>query len=166
MENSQHGEGSRPCRWRVPVFPEMNVYHKPSLEESPTLWMLSKAKHIRVLEARGTSDVYIPSVKPRPGGEGRMVLRTQVGVLSGKDQASAAAPLSGGGRIALCLQGQWVWAEAPLLWKSHLKKKSVLKKVTDQQLFYYKRFLSNHDISYLPWLLRAPILQINDTMQV
>lgn len=100
-----------------------NVYHKPSLEESPPLWMLSKAKHIRVLEARGTSDVYIPSVKPRPGGEGRVVLRTQVGVLSGKDQASAAAPLSGGGRIALCLQGQWVWAEAPLLWKSHLKKK-------------------------------------------
>lgn len=56
--------------------------------------MLSKAKpkQIRVLEARGPSDVYIPSVKPRPGGEGRVVLRTQVGILSGKDPGSAAVP--------------------------------------------------------------------------
>lgn len=57
--------------------------------------MLSKAEQIRVLEARGTLDVYIPCVKPRPGGEGRVVLRTEVGILSGKDQASAAAPFLG-----------------------------------------------------------------------
>lgn len=70
-----------------------------------SLWMLSKAKQIRVLEARGPSDVYIPSVKPRPGGEGRVVLRTQVGILSGKDPASAAVPFPEEGELLPCLQG-------------------------------------------------------------
>ena len=136
------------------------------LLRSHLLWMLSKAKHIRVLEARGTSDVYIPRVKPKPGGEAGWYSGHKLASSLGRTGPLLLHPFWRRMRCFCAFKDSELAPRLPFSGSPTLKKNSVLKKVTAQQLFYYKRFLSNHDISYLPQLLRAPTLQINDTMQV
>lgn len=104
-ENSQRGEGSRPCRWRVPVFPEMNVYHRPSLEESPTVDAQQSKAYQSIRSQRDFRCLHSPR-EAQAWRRGRVVLRTQVGILPGKDRASAAAPFLEEDALLLCLQRQ------------------------------------------------------------